>query len=181
MTRRVNVFGLCALLGLTGLLSLAGCAAFPIRFDVKAEGTTTIQKGTLLEQLTGGLGFDSFSSFDISESQEFKNQNTNKNLIKEAKLKSITMTITGPDSQNFDFLEELSFFVEAPGQTRKRIATKTVPRGVKTFSLDLDNVDLTPYVKAESLKITTEAKGKRPENDTTIKAEVVITIGAGVL
>lgn len=158
-----------------------GCSALPIFFDVKTEGTTTIQKGTLLEQLAGGFGFDSFASFDISQTQEFKNNNTQKSLVKEAKVKSIALTITGPDSQNFDFLEEISFFVEAPGLSKKRIGTKKVPKGVKTFTLDLDDIDLTSYVKADSIKITTDAKGKRPENDTTVKAEIVLTIGAGIL
>lgn len=168
--------------GLVSLMFLGvGCGAFPIFFDVKTEGQTTIQKGTLLEQLTSSIGFDSFSSFDIAQSQEFKNNNTQKSLVKEAKVKSLTLTITGPATQNFDFLEEISFYVEAPGQTKKRIAFKQIPKGVTTFSLDLDGVDLTPYVKADSIKITTEAKGKRPDNDTTIKAVLILTIGAGVL
>ncbi len=161
--------------------SIMGCSALPIFFDVHSEGKTTIQKGTLLEQLSAGFGFEGFSSFDIAETQEFKNNNTQKNLVKEAKVKTLTMKITGPDSQNFDFLEEISFFVEAPGQTKKRIATKAVPRGVKEFTLDLDAVDLTPFIKADSIVITTEAKGKRPENDTTVQAILVITIGAGIL
>lgn len=177
MWKRMVVVVAAVLLG----SSMLGCGALPIYFDVQSEGKTTIQKGTLLEQLSAGFGFDGFSSFDIAETQEFKNNNTQKDLVKEAKVKTLTMKITGPDSQNFDFLEEISFFVEAPGQTKKRIATKTVPKGVKEFTLDLDNVDLTPFIKADSIKITTEAKGKRPNNDTTVQAIIVITIGAGVL
>lgn len=177
-----NRLAVLKMLGALGImLQTMGCGALPIFFDVKTEGQTTIQKGTLLEQLVGSFGFDSFSSFDISQSQEFKNNNTQKSLVKEAKVKSLTLTITGPATQNFDFLEEVSFFVEAPGQTRKRIAFKLIPKGVTTFAMDLDGVDLTPYVKADSIKITTEAKGKRPTNDTTVQAILVLTIGAGVL
>ena len=35
-----------------------GCGAVTVTFDVKVEGQTTIQKGTLLEQLTSSFGFD---------------------------------------------------------------------------------------------------------------------------
>lgn len=168
-------------LSLFVLGSLVGCGAIKVSFDVNVEGKTTITKGTLLEQLAGNFGFDGFASFDISQSSEFKNKNTEKDRIETAKVKSITMKITGPETQKFDFLEEITFFIEAPGQTKKRIGTKKVPKGLKTFTLDLDSLDLTPYLKADSVKITTDAKGKRPENDTTIQALIVLSIKAVVL
>jgi hypothetical protein len=166
---------------LFGLLVFLGCGAISISFDVSTDGKTTISKGSLLEQLSGSFGFDGFSSFDISESSEFKNQNTQKDRIKTAAVKSIPMTIVGPDTQTFDFLEEVTFYIEAPGVTKKRIGTKKISKGVKKFTLDLDGLELAPYLKADSVKITTDAKGKRPENDTTIQAAIVLSIEATAL
>lgn len=176
LLRRYLLVGLCV-----WALCLTGCGNLNVTFDVTADGKTTIQKGTLLEQLTSSFGFDGFSSFDVSQSSEFENNNTEKSRVKSSKAKSITMNIVGPDTQNFDFLEEISFYIEAPGQTKQRIGTKAVPKGAKSFTLDLDGVELAPFIKADSIKITTDAKGKKPENDTTIEAVIVLTITATVL
>lgn len=173
--RSVYVGLLCVLFG------LSGCGNVNVTFDVTADGKTTIQKGSLLEQLVGSFGFDGFSSFDVSQTSEFKNQNTEKSRVTSSKVKSITMKIVGPETQNFDFLEEISFYIEAPGQTKQRIGTKVIPKGAKTFTLDLDNLELAPYIKADSIKITTDAKGKKPDNDTTIEAVIVLSITANVL
>ena len=54
-------------------------------------------------------------------------------------------------------------------------------QGAKEFTLDLDNLELAPYIRADSVKITTEAKGKRPNNDTTVEVSIVLTLEAIVL
>jgi len=44
-------------------------------------------------------------------------------------------------------------------------------------ALDLDDVDLTPYVVSESLTVTTDATGRRPEQDTVVQARFGLSVG----
>jgi len=167
----------CSLLFISFFL-LNGCAALPITFDVPVSSKSTIEQKSLVEKVIGSFGFNDFTSFDITQSQEFKNNNAEKKHVHKARIKSFTLTIIAPTTQNFDFLTELSFFVEAPGLEKKRIAHKKVPKGVKTFKFDLDDVELKPYVQSDKISITANVKGNRPDKETTIEAKIVFAIEA---
>lgn len=95
------------------LLLLAGCGSLT-RVTVDQSATATIPAATLLEQLTGDVGFGSLVSFDISQSQEFKIQGIKKEQINSVKVTKLSLTITSPaPGQDFAFLDTPSFFVEA--------------------------------------------------------------------
>lgn len=169
-----------ALLGLAvGLLCLPGCAP-TVAFDVDVSGQTTVQRGTLLEELLEQFSFGAFMNMDVSSTSEFENNQAEKDRVVEARLVGATLTITAPEGQDFDFIDEITFFVEAPGQPEREVASKAVPRGVDTFQLDLEDVDLAPYVRAETMSVTTEVTGRRPDEDTTIRADLVFHIVAAL-
>ena len=153
-----------------------GCSSLPMTFDVTQRAETTIQKGTVLEQIVGSLGFGQFTNLDLSQSQEFKSNNVQKRHVANGRVKVLQLRITAPEGQDFDFLESISFFVEAPGLERKRIAHRQVPRDARSFQCKVDDVDLAPYVRAESMTVTTDVRGRRPESDTTIDAKLVLTV-----
>jgi len=52
----------------------------------------------------------------------FEDQNTQADLISEVSLKEMSMNITLPDSQNFDFLKSIEIFINADGLEEQRIA-----------------------------------------------------------
>ncbi len=172
---------LLPLMVVLGVVLSVGCSALPVTFDAHARGQTVVPKGTAIEQLVGGLGFSQFTALDLSQSQEFKNNNVQKKHVSSASLKSLTLDIKAPEAQNFDFLESIGFYVEAPGQPRKRIATKQVSKGVRSIKCDVDDVDLGPYVRADSMTITTSVKGRRPNADTTVEARLTITVSTVLL
>ncbi|MEL6543532.1 MAG: hypothetical protein AAFQ82_02835 [Myxococcota bacterium] len=91
-------------------------------FSITESASTTVS-GSVLGQLTS-LGFGGFLDLDISENSELQNQGVERNQIDSVKLRMLTLTVTDTlQGQNFDFLSEVSFFVEAPGLERILLAS----------------------------------------------------------
>ncbi len=159
------------------ILALVTCGGNLTRISVSQTATANIGGASLLELLTGdAVGFAGLGGFDISQSQEFKNQGIKREQINSVKLKSLTLTITAPASgQDFTFLDSLTFFVEAQGQPKKEIATGgPFTMGARTVTLMVADLELVAYATAPSMTFTTTAKGRKPTNNTTIEAKVML-------
>jgi hypothetical protein len=172
------------LLLLFPLLGLCGCGLN--EFDVTQSAGSTVPGATPLNQVLNGVPqMNGFNKFDFSQSQEFKNQNAQKDHVRSAKLTRFTVTISGPASQDFGFLDSISFFAEANGQ-RTRVAHKEhiAQLGLKApnpvLMLDLDDVELQPFVAASTLSFTTEASGRQPSQDTQLTGEAVLHLKVGL-
>ncbi len=102
------------------------------------------------------LPFDLFSQ-DITTNSEstFGSNNTNKELLQEVKLKEMTMTITSPSSQRFDFLKEIHIYISADGLSELEIASKTdIPDNIGTeLELDVNENDIKEYIKKDKFKL----------------------------
>jgi hypothetical protein len=172
-SRNVVVFLLISVLVTCGGLT---------RVSATQTATATIPGGSLLDVVTGDLGFGNLGNFDISQSQEFKNQGIKREQINSVKLKSLTLTITSPaNGQDFTFLQSLAFFVEAPGVEKKEIARGgPFTAGAKEVSLTLLDVELAPYATATSMTFTTTANGKKPGSTTTVEAKVILDADVNV-
>ncbi len=138
--------------------------------------SATIPGASLLEQLTGAFNFGNLGNFDISQSQEFKNQGITKAQINSVKLKTLTLRITAPASgQDFTFLQSLTFFIEAPGVEKKEVAHGgPFAANAKEISLTVNDLELAPYATASAMTFTTTAVGRKPNSDTTLEAKVVL-------
>lgn len=159
------------------VLATSGCGLGA--FDATVTGKTTVQKGTLLEQVLP-MDFGAFGGIDLSQTQSFKNRNVKPSQVDSIKLKSLVLEITAPPSgQDFSFLNSIEFDVSASGQPTKRIAHSAAGafQGTKKVSLLIDGVELKPYATAASFSITTTANAnKRPNNDTTIEATAIFHV-----
>lgn len=158
-----------------------GCNALPLPFDVTTTSQTVVERGTVIESTVGSLGFTQFTALDFSQSQEFQNRDVQKKHVTGAKIENLVLTVVAPSGHTFDFLENVMFYIEAPGLPKKRIAHKTVPKGVGRFRCEIDEVELGPYVRADTMKITTSVKGRRPDEDTTVEAKLTVNISTVLL
>lgn len=154
----------------------AGCVP-TIEFDVPISDEAVIESGTVLEQLLSGFGFEDLVSMDLSQTNAFENNDVRKAQVEEARLTQLTLTTTAPDGATFDFLDSIAFSVAAPELPDELVASKTVG-DVASFDCDLEDVDLAPYVRAESFSLTTDVDGRRPDEDTTVQAQLVFHIVA---
>jgi len=160
---------------LLAALFTAGCGLN--EFDVSQSGTATVAGASLLGQVLNTLPpMQGFNDFDLSQTQAFENQNAQKDHVSSTALTAFTLKITSPPSQDFGFLDTVAFFVSADGLPKVRVAHKegiaalglTAPN--PTLTLDLDQVELAPYVKADSMNITAEVNGRQPSSDTALTA-----------
>lgn len=163
---------------LAGLALVALCTCDSLdNISVDAGGTATIPKRTLIDELlTGPVGFLGFDQIDFS--QQFKNQGVTKEQVDAVHLESMTLTIAAPASGSFDFLDEVAFYAEAKGQPKVKIAAiSDIPPGARELDLQVNSdVDLTPYVTASSMTISSEVKGERPEQETQVEAAAVLDV-----
>jgi hypothetical protein len=148
---------------------------------VSQSAQTTIPRATILGELLGDIGFPGFSSFDLSQSQEFQNQGYTKDQIDSVRAKRLLLVVDSPAGGNFDFLETIAFYAEADGLPRVRIAfLDSVPAGMNQIELDIDDVELVDYATAPSIRVTTEATGSAPDDDTTVTGTIDFDVDVDV-
>ncbi|MCK6519892.1 hypothetical protein L6R49_00475 [Myxococcota bacterium] len=160
------------------LTSAASCDGALAHIDVEAGATTVVEGATLLEQLAGDMGFGDFVSMDLTAEDELANQGVGPGDIQDVRLIEFALTVTSPQGGDLSWLESMSLYVEAPGVERALIASADdFPEGVGSVSFDLYDVDLTPYAVSEEMTLATEVSGRRPDEDTTVRADVVLDVG----
>ena len=159
-------------------LVVLGCGGKLFTIDVSEQATTVIPGATLLETLAGDLGFGSFVSMNISESEELANQGVAPGDIRESYLVEFTLEATDPPGADLSWIDAMDLYVTAPDLPEVRIASlDDFPEGVSTVSFDLDDVDLTDWIVSESMTLTTDVTGRRPPEETTVTAGFVLEVG----
>ena len=157
---------------------VVACGSKLFTIDVEGESETVVEQGTLLEDLVGDLGFDDFLDMNVVETEELQNQGVEPGDIEDVRLVDFVLVATEPAGADLSFLAEMALFVEANGLERKRVAFQDqFPEGVAEVAFELDDVDLTPYAVSESMSLTVDVTGHRPEDDTTVVARYVLAVG----
>lgn len=151
------------------------CASLT-HIDVTQSATTVVPQGNVVTSLLGSLAFTGFGNMDLAQNATVKNQGVSKNQIKTVHIKSFILKITDPGDQTFNFISSLKFFVETTGQERKLIASGDNFGDVTEVGLEVEDVDLSPYVTAASMNIVSEVTGHAPDHDTTIMATAVFDV-----
>jgi hypothetical protein len=158
-------------------------------FDVEVDAQAMIPAGTIIDELIDKLNFTELQSIDLT--QELANQGVTKDDVDSVRMIRFSISvrmirfsisIVGPAGANFDFLEAVSFFVETDDQPRLLVAKlDPVPAGATTIELVTQpNVELVPYVVAPKMRMIGEVTGKRPPQDTTVSALVVLDVDVRV-
>lgn len=158
-------------------LALTGCGLDHV--DVSAKADAVVPAATPLDTLLATLDFPGMQQIDFSES--LANQGVSRSDVDAVHEKSFTLTVTAPSDGSFDFLDSIAFYAEADGQPRVRIAhVDSVPRGSRELLLQIDDVDLAPYVTAPKMTIASDVKGHLPAKETHVHAEVVLDVDVNV-
>ena len=131
-----------------------------------------------MEDVLGDLGFEEFVTVDITASEELQNQGVQPGDIVNVTLTGFEMSVLEPADGDLSFFEEITVYVEANALPRVRIASlDTFPAGQQYVTFNLDEVDLTDYAVSQAMFIETEVTGRSPDEDTTIKADIIIDVG----
>ena len=170
-------------LALLAALFAAGCPGLgQVAFDISSSGQSTVQGSPLGGVLPAPPGFEGFTGSSFSQSQQFQNNNTNKDHISSCRVGKLTLKVVSPSGATLSFLSKIEFFIKTDALPEVRIAEAlAVPAGATSIELSLDDQQIAPYARSDSFSITTKAAGTQPSQNTTIEADLTLHIEANVL
>ncbi|GDX80212.1 hypothetical protein LBMAG42_20230 [Deltaproteobacteria bacterium] len=154
-----------------------GCDVTLTEIAVSGDTKTTVERGTLVEDLLGDLGFSDFVSMDLTAAEELQNQN-----VKPGDISSAVLTDFGLEAvsgaSDLSFIETMDLLVEAASLPELRIAFATAfPEGEATVDFQTTGSDITSYVTSQALTLSTDMSGHRPDEDTVVRAYWTVTVG----
>lgn len=168
-----------ALAAVPAALLLAACGSLD-EIDVVRSGTATVPGVAGAPPLPAGA----MASFPFSLGRDaLGEQGIDPNDVDSARLVGLRLEVTQGTSLE-DWLDQVSFYVEAPGLARVLVASKSgiraLPDGTTAVELDAAGADLKPYVLADTTTVTAEGAGIAPPVSTTLRATVTVRVDVNV-
>jgi len=153
------------------LLLLVGCKKIDKLLTFYVDDTQNVRIPANFP--LGSLGVLGPLSVPTRSDETFRNNNTSADKVKDVSLHKLSLTITDPSGQNFDFLQKIELFISTDANDQIRLAyADQVPRGVTSFELTSTNAKLDKYLKAPTYTLTTKAQLAQPiSRDVTVKTE----------
>ena len=117
------------------------------RTTIRIENTMAI--GLPLDIPTPDVSSDS--------EQQFENNNTNANLVKDVKLQELKLTITQPSGKSFSFLKTIRIFISTTAENEIELASlQNITSTGSIIELTPTQEKLDVYAKAPSYNLRTE-------------------------
>lgn len=138
-------------------------------FDVDYQTNYTVSSTTIIN-----APFNLFTPEVTTESETtFEENNTRKDLIESIKLKTLKLTLTSPESGNFNFLNEIHIFISAENVEEVEIAYLVDLENNNSTTLELvtNGQELKDYIKADSYTLRVQST-----TDETLSQNHDITI-----
>ncbi|WP_017731740.1 hypothetical protein [Nafulsella turpanensis] len=164
------------------VIFLSGCEKLKdlTQFEIKNESNISIPG-----QNTGIGELLSIPRAEVQSSSEqsFRNNNTRADLVEEAILEELQLTITNPADANFDFLNEISIYISAEGEQEVLVASKSniAEDGSQSLQLETTGVDLKPFIVKDHFSIRTAATTDQViDEDVDIRVNMTFGVTAKV-
>lgn len=123
-----------------------------LTFTVSDQVSLTIPKTTIVN-LPVNLATPDITT---SAKQEFSNNNTRADLVKDVKLTTLNMTITSPDGQTFNFLKSIQIYISTDGNDELLLASMdNVPMDVTSINLSPTSEKLDRFLKSDTYRLRT--------------------------
>jgi hypothetical protein len=136
-------------------------------------------------KIESGLPFN--TPFEIAtpdvttnSTSEFKNNNTNADLVKDVKLQELKLTIANPVDKTFSFLKTVHLYISTNTDDEIELAfLDNINANSNTINLTCSSQKLDKYVKSPSYKIRTKVTIKETlTQDITVKADMKFKVTA---
>lgn len=159
------------------ILLLLACDLTLTNIAVSGDTKTTVEAGSLVEDLLGDLGFSDFVSMDLTTAEELQNQNVEPGDISSAVLTDFGLeAVSG--APDLSFIETLDLLVQTEGLPELRIAFATAfPEGEPTVDFQTTGSDITEYLTSQAMTLMTDMTAHRPDEDTVVRAYWTVTVG----
>lgn len=167
-----------SLMTLLPLVALTACDGNLFTIHIEDEATTTVEKGTVLEDLVGDFGFGDFVSMDLTESAALQNQGVGPGDIQDVRLEYMQLEATAPSGADLSFFTSMDIYVEAPDLPRLLIASASdFPEGQSTIDMTIEDADLTDYATSQSMTFDVDVNARRPSQDTDVTSRFSVAVG----
>ncbi len=117
--------------------------------------------------------------------QTFTNNNTNADRVESVTLKKLTLTITNPSGQKFDFLKSADVYISADGLPEIKVATiDNIDDATVGSSLDMvpGGQDLKEYIKKDKITMrVSTTTDKVVASDVTVRVDATFFVDAKIL
>ena len=136
------------------LLVVFSCKKLSDLFTFEISNSETIKIPA-----SGLVNIPIISPVPVSANSEetFENNNTKADLVKDVSLTRLTLTITDPATENFDFLKTIKIYIGTDENDKVLLASlDNVPTGVSTIELNSNHSKLDKYIKAPTYTLFTE-------------------------
>lgn len=166
------------LLGVLVLLVSASCNEIDklLTFNITNEASFTIPSSAVLN-----LPFEvATPDVTTNSSAEFKNNNTNAELVKDIKLDELKLSITNPADKTFSFVKSIRMYISTSASDEIELAyLDNISSNSNTLNLTCTQAKLDKYIKASSYKIRTSVTIRETlSQDVTIKARMNFKVTA---
>jgi len=158
---------------------ISGCNKAGVNFLISNQADFRIEGSSPLN-LPFEMGTPDVTT---NSSQEFQNNNTASNLIKEVKLEELKLTITSPSGKTFSFLKSVQIFISTNSSDEIELASlDNIATTATSISLTTSTQNLDKYVKASSYKLRTRVVTKETlTQPVDIRAAIKFRIKASPL
>lgn len=166
---------------LIGVLSLIGsCEAIDDLLTFSVSDSVTINVPASGINLPLEILSPEVSS---SAKQEYSNNNTRADLVKDVRLTELKLTIQSPDAMDFDFLKSISVYISTGTDEEILLASLSeVPLNVKVIDLKTTKEKLDRFLRAETYQLRTAMTTRGAvEDETTILAGLKFRVTADPL
>jgi len=151
-----------------------------LTFDISDSTTTTVNGNVLPFQPPFDVPTPDVTT---NSENEFAQNNTNVDLVKEIILKNLKLTITSPSDKTFSFLKSIEIYISADGEDETKLAWKDdIDSNAKSIDLETTTAALDKYVKKDKYKLSTKVVTKETVNeDVDIKIDFTFQVTADPL
>ncbi|MEJ8842466.1 hypothetical protein WG954_08725 [Lacibacter sp. H375] len=169
-------------LSLTAMLFvviLSSCKKLGVNFGINHQANFRVEAASPLN-LPFEVGTPDVTT---NSSQQFENNNTAANLIKEIKLEELKLTITNPSNKTFSFLKSIQIFISTSSSDEVELASlDNIVSTAQTISLNCTTQNLDKYVKASSYKLRTKVVTKETLTQAVdIRTDIKFKVKASIL
>jgi hypothetical protein len=115
-----------------------------------------------------------------NSSSEFKNNNTNADLVKDVKLQELKLSITNPTDKTFSFIKSVHLYISTTADNEIELAfLDDINATTNTINLTCTSQKLDKYIKASSYKIRTKVTTRETlTKEVEVKANMKFKVTA---
>lgn len=142
-----------------------------LEFNVEDSQTITVPRTVPFGQ------FFPLSPVTVPSSSKstYSNNGTSADYVQDVTLDKLTLTITNPQGQNFDFLKRIEVYISTTAQGTDKVllaSLSPVPTGTSSISLTPANQKLDAFLRSDSYTLTANVELAKPlGQDITIRAD----------